>query len=382
MLFWIICALMTTIAVALVLRPLVVVPGRGSDSDAADINVYRDQLEEVSRDVERGLIQPSEAEAARIEISRRLLSLTDEASKPDEPVPSAAGSTISAVPLYAAAGFVVIASLVAYLSLGQPGLPDTSYAARAKQDPRRASVDEQIARVEARLREHPDDGVGWDVIAPVYFKLQRFGDAINAYQRAIALRGATHRRLAGLAEASLALTNGNVTPEVRDVLTKLVALRPDDVMARFWLAAGKEQEGDKKAAISGYQALLADAKTSDRLRELLRSRLSELGAKVPPTAGQPGAIPAPDGQAAGAIAALPPEERLKAIRGMVAGLADRLAQNGNDPMGWKRLIRAYTVLGEREKAQGAFDSARKALAGDTPALAEIEAFAKSLGLKS
>ena len=38
------------------------------------------------------------------------------------------------------------------------------------------------------------------------------------------------------------------------------------------------------------------------------------------------------------------------IRGMVDRLATRLKQNGDDVEGWLRLVRAYMVMGERDKA--------------------------------
>ena len=60
------------------------------------------------------------------------------------------------------------------------------------------------------------------------------------------------------------------------------------------------------------------------------------------------------------------------IRGMVARLADRLKQDGNDVEGWLRLLRAYMVLGERDKAQAAAGDARKALASDPDKLRQID----------
>ena len=41
------------------------------------------------------------------------------------------------------------------------------------------------------------------------------------------------------------------------------------------------------------------------------------------------------------------------IRGMVERLATRLKQNGDDVEGWLRLVRAYMVMGDRDKAKSA-----------------------------
>ena len=70
------------------------------------------------------------------------------------------------------------------------------------------------------------------------------------------------------------------------------------------------------------------------------------------------------------------------IRGMVASLAQRLADNPSDMQGWQRLMQSYLVLGDRAKAEAALGDARRRLAGDAAALTELSAIAKSLGLGS
>jgi cytochrome c-type biogenesis protein CcmI len=81
------------------------------------------------------------------------------------------------------------------------------------------------------------------------------------------------------------------------------------------------------------------------------------------------------------IAALPPEQRSDAIRGMVGRLADKLSKDGHDLQGWLQLIRSYAVLGERQKAEAAVASARAQLAGDAQAPALIDKLVSQLGLK-
>ena len=66
----------------------------------------------------------------------------------------------------------------------------------------------------------------------------------------------------------------------------------------------------------------------------------------------------------------------------MARLADRLKQNGDDIAGWQRLLRAYMVLNERDKAHTAAGDARRALASDPDKLRRIEGTIKTLGLES
>ncbi len=69
------------------------------------------------------------------------------------------------------------------------------------------------------------------------------------------------------------------------------------------------------------------------------------------------------------------------IESMVSRLAQRMAENGADVDGWLRLIKAYSVLGERDKALAAAASARGALAGNSDNLRRIGELTKELGLE-
>jgi cytochrome c-type biogenesis protein CcmH len=75
------------------------------------------------------------------------------------------------------------------------------------------------------------------------------------------------------------------------------------------------------------------------------------------------------------------QDRSDMIRGMVGKLADRLKQNGDDVEGWQRLVRAYMVLGERDKAQAAAADAKRALASNPDKLRRIEDMIKNLGIE-
>ena len=58
-----------------------------------------------------------------------------------------------------------------------------------------------MAQVEAHLESKPDDGRGWEVVAPVYLRLGRFEDAVKARRNALRLNGASADREADLGEA-------------------------------------------------------------------------------------------------------------------------------------------------------------------------------------
>jgi cytochrome c-type biogenesis protein CcmH len=394
MLMWIAFALLTAAVLAWLLAPLAR-PAPASEApsapDAGAHAVYRDQLAEIEAERAQGLISAAEAEAARIEISRRLLA----SAAPPEPAlprePQRSGSWHGNLAL-ATAIAVPLLTLGLYLLYGSPGMPSGSLAARTDAARDQIELARMIDRVEARLREAPDDGKGWEVIAPVYLRVGRFADAVTAYTNAARLRGENAKLLAGLAEASMLAHDGVVTEQARAAYEKLLTLEPGRVEPRFWLAMGKEQDGRLADALADYTTLLNEAPADAAYRPSLQARIKEVSARLnapaaaapPKTAAKvPAKVPAgPSVADMEAAAMLTPEQRAQMIAGMVDGLAQRLKSNGNDLPGWLRLVRAYAVLGRHDDARAALADARRHFQGDTRALSDLSQLAATLGLGS
>ena len=109
-----------------------------------------------------------------------------------------------------------------YLALGSPALPGQPLGGARVQD---QSIESLVAQVEAHLRANPDDGRGWEVIAPVYLRLGRFDDAVQgAAQRACACAARPPSGEADLGEALVAAANGVVTAEAKAAFERAVAL--------------------------------------------------------------------------------------------------------------------------------------------------------------
>jgi cytochrome c-type biogenesis protein CcmH len=280
---------------------------------------------------------------------------------------------------------VPLAILALYLTFGSPALPSRPHAERARA-PEKATVAELVAQVEERLRAHPEDKQGWDVIAPVYLGLERYSDAADAFARAIRLLGETPKRLIGfgetpkrltVAEASILASNGIVTEAARHACERVVALEPASGPAHFWLALAKEQDGNLEAAAADYRALLADSPADAAWRSVVEARIAAIDRRL-------GREPKVDGggSASATAAAMSGEERQAFVEQMVAGLAERLKKDGKDLQGWLRLARSYSALGRKSEASAALAEARTNFADDAKSLGEIEALAKSLGLGS
>jgi cytochrome c-type biogenesis protein CcmH len=277
-------------------------------------------------------------------------------------------------------------------------LRDQPLQQRRAAAPEKAQIEILIARVEERLRTHPEDGQGWEVIAPVYGRLGRDREALDAWRQAIKLLGPGTARLRGLAEASIGLGQGTIDAEARGALETLRATNPDDPIPQFWLAMAKQQDGRRDEAAADLEALLAKAPADAPWRVAIGERLAEMKAAARPDAALPASgppatgpsilgppapglpAPGPSSEQMAAAQQMSSEDRARMISGMVDGLADRLARNGADAEGWMRLINAYMVLGRKTDATAALASARKALAGDTTALSRLAELAHDLGL--
>jgi len=266
-----------------------------------------------------------------------------------------------------------------YLAHGSPGMPASPFAARDDAARAQAELADMIAKVEARLSKTPEDGKGWEVIAPVYLKLGRYRDAATAYANASRLQGETVKLLAGLAEASVLANDGIVTEPARTAYEKILKIEPGRVEARFWLAMAKEQDGRLAEALADYRTLLKEAPPEAPYRAPLGLRIEEVSRRIAKATLEPAGPTAADIEAA---AKLSPEERAKMISAMVDGLARRLKDNGKDLPGWRRLLNAYAVLGRKDDARAALAEARRNFNDDARALSELSQLADSLGLGS
>jgi cytochrome c-type biogenesis protein CcmH len=377
MTLWFVLALMTLAAVFAVLWPL---SRRGrQDSDGAgrsgsDLAVYRDQLAEIDRDVATGLIGTAEAEAARIEVSRRLIAAADREEGEAAAAPRGEVFRRRAVALLALI-LLPLGALTLYLALGSPRLPGLPLAARVQEAPATRSFESMVAQVEAHLDRNPDDGRGWEVLAPVYMRAGRFEEAVRARRNALRLLGASAPREADLGEAMVAAADGMVTAEAKAAFERALSLDKADVKARYYTGLAAEQDGRPQEAVRLWRELLASAPVDAPYRPLIQSSLARLA----PAAGGTEAGPTAEDMAA--AGQLTPEQRGEMIRGMVARLSERLKADGADLDGWQRLLRAYIVLGDPEKARAALADARKALSADAEKRKKLDEFARGLGLE-
>ncbi|MDH7784942.1 cytochrome c-type biogenesis protein CcmH [Ochrobactrum sp. 19YEA23] len=339
-----------------------------------DLEVYRDQLREVEADAARGMIDAQSAEQARIEISRRILSAEKEGQDAASAAQSAGSGRVLA--LIAVLAVPLIAWGV-YPLFGKPDVPSMPLAGRLSDNPDRGSVDELVARAEAHLAKNPDDARGWDVLAPIYMRLGRPADAVNAYRSSMRIDGENFPRLLGLAEGLAAVSGGTITAEAESFLNKAVDLEPNDPRPQFYLAQGEMQDGRPDAAIARLKTLLDKAPADAPWRGQVEQAIARLSN---PSDNQPTQQKGPSSDDIEAASSLSAEDRQAMIEGMVQRLDESLRQNSGDVEGWKRLVRSYMILQRRDAALDALNRGMTALAEEQRT--ELRSFASGLGLEA
>ena len=252
---WFVLAGMAACVVLAAVWPLL----RRSSSMKADPGLneaafYKAQLDEIKRDVERGLLPQGEAESARAEAARQLIAV---ASDPPQAPPPGGRLTRLAAAILIAVGLPAVAFPL-YARLGQPSIPDEPLASRKPALETPGGIEAAIAAVEAHLAAKPDDGQGWAVIAPVYMRLERYADAAHAYAEALRILGEDPLRRAAYGEALVAAAGGVVTADAHKAFDRALTEKPGQPEARYYLALAAEQDGKKADAIQDYQSLLAE----------------------------------------------------------------------------------------------------------------------------
>jgi cytochrome c-type biogenesis protein CcmH len=384
MTLWFVFALMTAAAIVAVLLPLGF--GARAPADGREVAVYKDQLAEIERDVATDLIGKAEAEAARVEIGRRLLTAADQ--ERDMLVRAATGMRRTAAVL-ALVGLPLLA-LAVYLPLGSPKLPDFPLLARNRAAPNGAQpLESLVTQVEQHLAQSPTDARGWSVLAPVLARLGRTDEAIRAYRNAINYGGDKAGLRADLGELLAATGGGVVTTEAKAEFERAHALDAEEPKANYFLGVAAEQDGRKADAATIWRGMLARAPADAPWRPLLQASLARLGGGQGNSQGD-GDSQA-DGQGDSRVPALPAEtveaakemaapDREAMIHSMVDRLATRLKQNGDDVEGWLRLVRAYMVMGDLEKAKTALSDARQAVGNEPERLRQLNEGARTFGL--
>jgi cytochrome c-type biogenesis protein CcmH len=371
MLFWILVAVLTAAVAALLLYPLVRGAKAADDDRAGEAAVYRDQLSELDRDLAGGLISGEQADYARAEIGRRLIAVS--AAGPSAERKAARHHRVSEA-------FVLVLlpliGLCLYSMMGRPDLPSQPLEARLENPGNDMAI--LIAKAERHLVQSPDDGKGWDVLAPIYFNTMRVADAETAYRNAIRLLGPSATRLDGLAETLMAISGGVVTEDAQKTLEQSLTIEPNNPRAKFYLALGLEQTGKTDDAKAAFETIARSSPADAPWLPLVNEHIAKNGGD--PAIADGKALGGPTQQDVAAAENMDSADQQKMIRGMVESLDAKLSADPDNFEGWMRLVRSYAVLKDKDGAANALKRGLAAFPASGDQGRQLVALARELGV--
>jgi cytochrome c-type biogenesis protein CcmH len=306
-------------------------------------------MSEIDELVERGVLDESESRVARAEAGRRILSAADRGepeTKSSRPGWAAAAAILIAVPA---------AAVGVYLLIGSPGTPDQPFAARLaawrQTDPRALDPARVAAVLKEIVRERPGDVQGLRFLAEAQLASGDVQLAVVNLRRAVSLAPERAELWSLLGNTIVVANEGAVTPEALAAFQAALERDPASPGALYYSGRARIQAGELDEGLAIWRALLQQLPEDAESRQALSLEIAE----VEQTGRLPGS----------GVSAQQPAEIEAAVRGMVEGLAARLAANPDDAQGWIRLVRAYTVLGDTARRDEALETAR-ARYGDQP----------------
>lgn len=383
MMLWLILGAMMLATAASLLGPLLAKVKTMPSRAEYDLEIYVDQLAEVTREEARGLVAPEEARAAERELARRMLARVPAETTAAKPPGGAPRRWIA----WGVAIAPPLAALALYILVGAPGAPDFPLTARdqAQRAETLRTIGAVVAGLEARLKAEPDNLDGWLSLGRSYTALDRLPEAAEAYRRAASLSHDRPDIVSGFAESLVAQASGTVGAEARRRFEEVHAKAPGDARASFYLALAKAQAGDGEGAVADWLALEAEApadapwrpEVDDQIKRVAKefnldiAKLASTTVKTtaPPAATAP-AVEAPGDAQVAAAADVVAEQRTEMSRALVARLADHVRQEPDDLDGWRRLGRAYAAFGEQDNAVDALAHAAKLAPKDADVLSD------------
>lgn len=409
MLFWIVAIAMTLLTAAAIALPI----WRGREGEAPsaayDLEVYRAQLAEVEKDLERGIVTEDEAQRVKTEVSRRIL----EADKKLQAQQAAgdAPRNVSYVAIGAIGVVVVLGTILMYRQIGAPGYPDLPLQARMDASEQRlenrpaqadmvvarpipndlpAGYADLVAQLKAAVAQNPDDPEGQRMLVGHSVNIGDFPAAYAAQGRLIDLLGdaATAEDYAVLADLMIVGANGYVSPEAEAALVQALNRDNQNEIALFYSGLLYSQNDRADLTFRIWKALLEKGDPDAPWQDAIRAQIDEIAWRAgvddytPPPRATTSApmLTGPTAEDVEAAEDMTPEERAEMINNMVMQLESRLASEGGTAQEWARLIQVLVVQGNREHAADILGEARQVFAGRDEDLAVINQAATASGL--
>ena len=352
---WILAAMMAAATVLALIWPLGSKDAEDGGRQAKAMAIYEDQLAELDRDAERGLITGDEARAASVEIKRRMLAT---AAQQDTARQSSGKRAIVATALA-----VPLAAAALYTQIGSPDIPAIPFAERGAEQQDARELQALITELRSRLEADPSGGEtrGWVLLGSTLMNMGRPTQAVEAFTQVVERPDATSGVWSQYAEALITAEQGIVTPRASNAISRAMELDASNPAASYYRAIELDQEGDTAGARKMLLERIAVETAFAPWMPTFLQTANQMGARIGLDPVDPPEFEAPRGPSQDDVAAaadMSPEERMAFIRSMVDGLETRLADEPENLEGWLQLARSLVVLGEEERAFQALQKAQ------------------------
>ncbi|MEN8893382.1 c-type cytochrome biogenesis protein CcmI [Planktotalea arctica] len=373
-----------------------------------DLQVYRDQLAEVERDIERGIIEGEDAERVLNEISRRILAADKSLQDGQANVRSPAAMRYAVIALLSAT--LIGGSLYLYNDLGAPGYGDLALSTRIEQAdmarmqrPSQQSAQSSlpapvpspnasedyiklVTQLRAAVAQRPGDLQGVTLLAMHEMRLGNAAAAHLAQAEVLRLKGdaASAEDYATYADMLVIAAGGYVSPQAEVALASALQKDPENGAARYYTGLMMMQIGRPDVAFRAWATLLQDSPDDAGWTTPIREQIEELAFRagveyeLPPL--KETALAGPSAEDVENAAEMSEQDRQDMVRGMVDRLEDRLVSTGGSPEEWAQLIAAIGVLGDEDRAALIWQNAKDVFADRPDALRIVRDAARKLGV--
>jgi cytochrome c-type biogenesis protein CcmH len=374
--------------------------GSPENEFSRDLAVYRDQLSEIDRDIERGVLSAEQADAARTEVQRRILA-ADQRIKKQQPTDTIQQTSANKPIRAIAAGFIVlfiVGGFGLYLDLGNPTMPDRPITSRTDEinavrmaqtadEDRQSVLNRAVSDLSQKLLENPDDLRAWELLGASLMALGRPEEAQTAFLETVKRSGRDGDYLAMYAESLIRSNNGQIETSARGVLREAEQTGSTDPRIQFYLGLADAQEGNVGAAVDRWIALANSAPEGAQWLPMVVGRINETAlAQGIDIEGRLNLVentsPGPSQEDIAAAQEMTPEQQQQMVLSMVNGLAERLKTEPNNPDGWARLMQAYMVMGQEGDAKAAYEKARTVFADQPDLTARFDSLAQEIGISA
>ena len=372
----------------------------------SDLEVYKDQLLNIDKELSRGIIAIDEAERIKAEVSRRILELGKRKQfvlKKETKVSGLIFSTIFLIILIVGGSFI-------YQEFGAPGYANISQSQRIKnanellkgratqgkllQDKSsqqnfktpEGNYGELVKKLRQKVAERPTDLEGLKLLAGIEAKIGNIDEAVKAQQQFLKVLGDSASDLDFFNYADLLINqvDGVVSPESEKALRSALRINPQNGGAMYYIGLMLAQNDRPDLALRLWKQLLKSENLEAPWIPLIRDDIERLAVLAGDTKFKSPLIeltPGPTAEDVDIASKMRNEERQEMIRGMVSRLSERLSTDGGSPNEWARLINALGVLGEIQSAKSAWKEAKNIFKGSPTSLEILNTAAQKIGLK-